>query len=70
VSESIIDWQPASSAELCLYLILTLPDEARRLAHIKDFCRIYEVKERTVHQPGSDLAKLGRIIGPQPAKSS
>jgi hypothetical protein len=37
---------PASSAELCLYLIMILPDPETRAQHVKDFCRLYEIREK------------------------
>jgi hypothetical protein len=37
---------PATSAELCLYLIMILPEVETRRLHIKDFCRLYEIREK------------------------
>jgi hypothetical protein len=42
----IVPDPPASSAELCLYLIMILPDPETRRLHIKDFCRLYEIREK------------------------
>lgn len=36
----------ATAPELCLYLIMILPDEQARIARVKDFCRLYEIVER------------------------
>jgi hypothetical protein len=56
------EWQPKSSAELCLYLIMTLPEEPRRLAMVKDFVRLYDIRERVSTwsmSPGSEAASSG-----------
>jgi hypothetical protein len=34
------------SAELNLYFIVILPDVAERVARLKDFCLMYEIRER------------------------
>jgi hypothetical protein len=48
---------PASSAELCLYLIMILPDIDTRRLHIKDFCRLYEIREKREESRLSALTK-------------
>jgi hypothetical protein len=68
------DWQPRTSAELCLLLIMTIADEPKRLIHVRDFCRLYEIKEKVwaLAPPGpaergeapvQSAPKLGRIFG-------
>jgi hypothetical protein len=69
------DWQPRSSAELCLLLIMTIADEPKRLIHVRDFCRLYEIKEKVSGWGAPEKAavqeaslaqsapKLGRIFG-------
>jgi hypothetical protein len=53
--------EPQTAAELTLYLIAIMPDEARRIELIKDFCRIYAVKEKyPAHTDASPLP--GRIF--------
>lgn len=62
-----------TAAELCLYLIMILPDEAIRIARVKDFCRLYDIKERSRQalvrtEPSADdpeptpAAAIGRIF--------
>ena len=44
-----MDEEPAKqviSAELSLYFIVILPDVAERVARLKDFCLMYEIRER------------------------
>jgi hypothetical protein len=57
---TILPWAgdpPASSAELCLYLIMILPDIDTRRLHIKDFCRLYEIREKREESRLSALTK-------------
>jgi hypothetical protein len=57
---TILPWggePPASSAELCLYLIMILPDIDTRRLHIKDFCRLYDIKEKREESRLSALTK-------------
>jgi hypothetical protein len=44
--------RPATAAELSLYLIMILPDETERRTYIKDFCRLYEIRERRTNPEG------------------
>jgi hypothetical protein len=68
-----------TAAELCLYLIMILPDPVDRVARVKDFCRLYEIAEKRprvlVTQPAqtndilsaneTQARSLGRIIEPK-----
>ena len=49
---------PTSSAELCLYLIMILPEMETRRVHIKDFCRLYEIREK---REETRLSALGKV---------
>jgi hypothetical protein len=58
---------PATSAELCLYLIMILPDQEDRKRWVKDFCRLYQIEERRPSSQAQQLAaespdRLGRIF--------
>jgi hypothetical protein len=69
----------ATAAELCLYLIMILPDPVARVARVKDFCRLYEIAEKRprvlVQSPAQthdilsaneiQARSLGRIIEPK-----
>ena|SRR5258705_1767398 len=71
MSEEPPPWQPKSSAELCLYLIMTLAEEPRRLSMVKDFVRLYDIRERVTSwsQSFSPEVALGGNEPPSEART-
>lgn len=51
--------RPLSCPELALRLIMILPDLDQRIVYSRDFCRLYDIRERHVGEP---VSGLGRII--------
>ena len=60
--------KPTTAAELCLFLIMSLPEIEDRKQHVRDFCALYDIKEksppylRQEEESSKQLAGIGRII--------
>lgn len=50
--------QFGTAAELCLYLIMCLPEEQERIQRIGDFCKLYDIVEKRPNDPVSTIGKI------------
>jgi hypothetical protein len=58
-----------TAAQLTLYLIMCLPDEGARVSRVKDFCRLYEIKEKRASEALAS-ARSEQPLAPEPTENA